>query len=349
MVNSFAGFWLVTNYSCNNRCWWCYAQTMKFKPTEMSLPYATDVINLMSQFEVSKGILIGGEPTIHAHFKEILREFSSRNMGAAIVSNGRRYSDKEFVEELKSIVQFGTTVSMQSNREDVHDAITRRKGSFRETLEGLRNCVDLKVPVSVQVTVTPDNKADILEFIRMVEAVGVTEFVVGFGLPPFEDDPSMNGLIHVEEVPDIIRDIYRATKDWDIHVVFNQFIPLCMYGDDLEEMLEKKSIRAGCHVNLGNMVVWEPDGGISPCAHFSGKLILDGLMNERGGLIPNTPEKFLTLWNSDVLVSFRKDRYSYISPHCNECEYWGLCTGGCPINWFYYNPTSLVGRAHEGR
>lgn len=349
VITDIKGFWLVTNYSCNNRCSWCYAQTMGFKPKEMPLAYAEDVLELMASFGCQKGILIGGEPTVHGHFLEILQAFKARDIYPAIVSNGRRYSDLAFLEEARGIASFGTTISMQSNKEDVHDAITEKPGSFAETLQGLRNCVSLSIPTSVQVTITPHNLPDIYDFIKLVEDTGAKDFVIGFGLPPFEENPTMEGLINIQEIPKIITDIFTKTKSWDIQVAFNQFIPLCMYGEVLDEMLAAKAIRTGCHMSYGNMVVWEPTGEISPCAHFSGKYIVEGLMSETEGLIPRTKRKFLQVWNQPYLVEFRKQRFSYISPHCRDCQYWGLCTGGCPINWFYYDPTVLVDHIFEGR
>jgi len=322
---------------------------MEFKSREMPLSYSEDILDLMASFGCKKGILIGGEPTIHSNFMEILEAFSKRQIYPAVVSNGRKYASKDFLERARAIAPFGTTVSMQSDKQTVHDSITRRPGSYQETVNGLRNCVDLSIPTTVQITITLDNLLGIFDFIKMVEEVGVKDFVIGFGLPPFENNAKMDGLINITEIPGIITDIFTKTKGWDIRVAFNQFIPLCMYGDILDEMLEAKAIRTGCHMSFGKMLVWEPNGEISPCAHFSGKYIVEGLMDTNSRLIPKSKNEFLKTWNQPYLIDFRKKRFSYVSTHCKDCKYWGLCTGGCPINWFYYNPTTLVDYAFERR
>ena len=322
---------------------------MDFKSKEMPLQYTEDILDLMASFGCKKGILIGGEPTVHSNFMDILRLFAERNMYAAVVSNGRKYADIKFLETAKGIAAFGTTVSMQSNKEEIHDAITGQRGSFQETILGLKNCVNSSIPTSVQVTITPENLPSIFDFIKMVEALGVQNFVIGFGLPPFEKDAKMEGLIDIAKIPEIIEDIFTKTKGWGIQVAFNQFIPLCIYGKILDEMLEAKAIRTGCHMSFGNMIVWEPTGQISPCAHFSGKYIVEGLMSNDSRLIPREKKDFLKVWNQSYLVDFRKSRFSYISPHCKDCDYWGLCTGGCPINWFYHDPTSLVNNTFKRR
>lgn len=345
VVDKIVGFWLITDYSCNNRCWWCYAKTQEFQSQLMPLNYAKGIIKLMSEFKPYQGIIIGGEPTLYPHLEEILRLFNEKDISPAIITNGRRYSDINFLKRLLAASEFGTNISFQTHIEAEQDRMTGRKGSFAEAVKGISNCLEMGITTSIQTTLSRQNLSTCIETVSFLQDLEVKNLVIGFALPPFEKKPDFSDIISISEIPTIIASIYNEVKDWDINVSFNQEIPLCMYGDILEEMLESGSINTGCHVNDGDMIVWEPAGTISPCTHFSNISLVENLMDQAGYLIPDTKDKFLKVWNKQELVNFREERFSYVSPNCQSCKYWGLCTGGCPINWFHYDPESLVAEA----
>ena len=57
--------WLITNYSCNHRCKWCYTTDKNFVNQNMPLSFAKETLKEMAKLGVKKCTLIGGEPTLY--------------------------------------------------------------------------------------------------------------------------------------------------------------------------------------------------------------------------------------------------------------------------------------------
>ena len=73
---------LVVNSKCNQKCEYCFAyDTLHDNNTVMSLQTCSDILNFCNKSHVNIGI-IGGEPTLHSQFDEILlltNEYSLKN------------------------------------------------------------------------------------------------------------------------------------------------------------------------------------------------------------------------------------------------------------------------------
>ena len=87
--------------------------------------------------------LTGGEPTLNPDFLKIVAYFRRRLPGAPLVllSNGRHFADPAFSSAFSAAARppFTLAVSLHGPTAGIHDAVTGVKGSFRETLAGLKN------------------------------------------------------------------------------------------------------------------------------------------------------------------------------------------------------------------
>lgn len=87
--------------------------------------------------------LTGGEPTLNPDFLKLVAYFRRRLPGEplALLSNGRRFADKAFAAVFAAAARppFTLGVSLHGPSAAAHDAVTGVKGSFRETLAGLKN------------------------------------------------------------------------------------------------------------------------------------------------------------------------------------------------------------------
>ena len=91
--------------------------------------------------------LTGGEPTLNPDFLKIIAYFRRRLPGEplALLSNGRRFADRAFAAAFAAAAgrSFTLAVSLHGPAAAAHDAVTGVKGSFRETLAGLKNIFGL--------------------------------------------------------------------------------------------------------------------------------------------------------------------------------------------------------------
>lgn len=101
--------------------------------------------------------LTGGEPTLHPDFFELVSYFRRRlpRMPITLLSNGRRFADAVFSARFLKAARppFAVGIPLHGPDARTHDAITGVRGSFGQTMAGLRNllamrsgqCVDLRL------------------------------------------------------------------------------------------------------------------------------------------------------------------------------------------------------------
>jgi len=89
-------------------------------------------------------VINGGEPTVHPEIISILEDASSREAFVYLFSNGLKLSDINFAY---SVVEAGVrriAIPIYSHIAKTHDFLTRHKGSFANTIEGINNLFSIK-------------------------------------------------------------------------------------------------------------------------------------------------------------------------------------------------------------
>ncbi len=80
-------FWLVLNYSCNNRCVACYAESKDFENIEIPLDYANQVLETMNKSNVRSCLLLGGEPTLYVDLHKVVKKASELGIKTTLITN----------------------------------------------------------------------------------------------------------------------------------------------------------------------------------------------------------------------------------------------------------------------
>ena len=126
-------------YRCNNNCKFCYIDPQKRDLMLDVNQIKEDLKNARSR-SIHRVVFTGGEPTIHPNLIEIVAY--AKNCGfdkIHIISNGRRFADDNFA---RRIIKAGANIivfSLHGHNAEVHDSITRGKGSFNQLCEGIDN------------------------------------------------------------------------------------------------------------------------------------------------------------------------------------------------------------------
>lgn len=101
--------------------------------------------------------LTGGEPTLNPDLLKTLAYFRRRLPGEPLVllSNGRRFADRAFAAAVCAAAgrPFALAVSLHGPDAASHDAVTGVKGSFAQTVAGLKNVFSLPRPPAVELRV----------------------------------------------------------------------------------------------------------------------------------------------------------------------------------------------------
>ena len=90
--------------------------------------------------------LTGGEPTTHPYFLELLKWLRKNFPENRIVlaTNGRRFSYPWFAKRVLEIENLVIEIAILGPNEKLHDAITRTKGSFEQTIQGISNILQYR-------------------------------------------------------------------------------------------------------------------------------------------------------------------------------------------------------------
>lgn len=151
-MSGLSNLYCLLGYSCNNDCLFC-ATGGNHKPD-----LATREVRDFMEQHLSYGEtvqLTGGEPTIRSDIIDIL-SFAHHSFGApiAMLTNARRFCDREFAHEMADSGLSDVCASLYSHKRSLHDSLTCRKGSFAETVAGIKNLESLGVRVQVRTLIT---------------------------------------------------------------------------------------------------------------------------------------------------------------------------------------------------
>jgi len=330
--------WLVTNYTCDNHCDWCYAEDNECdKNIIMPKQLAFESIDFLDSLDVKKIILIGGEPTVYPHIIDTLRYAKSKDINIGMVSNGRTLKNKEYLEQLFDAGLGGASISIQGSNPGVHDSITNVGGSFDDSVRGIKNYGELKTPISTSTTMCEKNVEDLENIVGFLSDLGVEK--IGFTTCTNSPGSNQNNdIISPTRAAKLIEKLYTHGKERSVEVRSITPLPLCNVDEKIrEEMLEKGVLNYSCQMYRGSGLAIDPTGNILPCVHWSNYPI--GNIKKENKLL--TPDEFNDFWfNENKLPSrLRKELWKYPSVKCKkDSKYWGECIGGCPTFWSDFTP-----------
>jgi len=150
---------LLVTERCNCRCITC-PQPPK-TTEEPRTVFNRELIRLMAPGPESLAIT-GGEPTLLGDdLLTLLSDCKSRlpNTNVIILSNGRRFKDRMFVEQIRRLghSRLMIAVALYADLDSLHDEIVGVRGAFNETVRGLYNLALYGFPVEIRVVISSLN------------------------------------------------------------------------------------------------------------------------------------------------------------------------------------------------
>ncbi len=157
-------------WPCTNACVFCTERGKIREARKRGVPIIQPlekVVELLKKYRERDGAnhftVLGGEPTIQPHFFDVVR--AARELGYEtifVTTNARKCADYEFAKKFLASGVNHVCVSIHGVGQ-VHDALTRREGSFNETFQGLKNILrarqelGLRVPVMTNTVINKKN------------------------------------------------------------------------------------------------------------------------------------------------------------------------------------------------
>jgi radical SAM protein with 4Fe4S-binding SPASM domain len=254
----------------------------------------------------------GGEPTLREDLPSLIRYAENKGLVTGLITNGRRLKDTQYVTEIISAGIDHFQITLESYREEVHDKITGVKGSWKETVQGLKNAIATPVYTITNTTLNKHNIEDIIETINFIHNLGLNQF-------------ACNGFINSEKAPKTSKDfgideskleeILIKIRDYAmaLGMDFIWYTPTqyCKFNP-LHLELGIKSCSA-CRINM----CIEPNGDVIPCQSYYKQL---------GNILTDNWDR---IWNNAICKDLRERKN--LPKKCEGCPEIQVCGGGCPL------------------
>ena len=235
---------------CNRRCTYCFLPSDFFASrARMSLTAFSDVVAWCRRYSVSEITFLGGEPSLHPSFAEMVSLASSQGLDIRVVTNGARQFQRLMESGLIGPHNMSrVAVSLDTLDETVQDAF-RGRGAWRDAMDTIRLLVGRGVLFDINVTGVRLVLEGLEELIRFADGAGCRRVNVhwpsriGLGadltasqIPDREEWQKLVRLVagRVETRPDFFVEIERGFLDQDdplIGCALNDFSNLQILPD----------------------------------------------------------------------------------------------------------------------
>lgn len=302
---------MALTFRCQNNCVHCYAGG-PHETDELDTSQWKEAINRLSDIGIFILTFTGGEPTLREDLPELLQYAQNKGMVTGLITNGRRLKDKNYVETLEKAGLDFVQITLESHREQIHDLMTDNKGSWSETISGIKNAVNSQIYTTTNSTLWKHNAQDFLETIDFIKELKVAAFgcnsLIYSGKASTIDEGFALTYAKINELLPLIRE-----KAQHLGLKFLWYTPTqyCRFNP-VQAGLGVKS----CTAAMINMCI-APTGDVYPCQSYFESL---------GNILR---DKWITIWTHPTAIKIRTR--GYVDDKCNQCSDLQLCGGGCPL------------------
>jgi len=249
-------------FGCNNNCLTCMLSGMREGLPSMSFENFRDLLTEAKDRGNFEGVILSGAEVTTFDDLERYITFAS-SLGCfrkiQIQTNGRRLGDREY---LKRIIDLGVNEFFVSiyGTEDVHDTLTRVKGSYRETMNGVRNLEAYDVNVVSNTVLSRINYNDIPGLMESLLDERISETHL-WNFFPMEEKDAGDLLMSMNDLLILLRKLLQVIEPAERPFVLKGF-PECLHVSPffLDNFFPATSLPTG---------FWERFGecGFGTCVH----------------------------------------------------------------------------------
>lgn len=311
-VGGITSVMLELTYRCSEKCIHCYnigatrndeEVSHRADIKELTLDDYKQIIDELYEHGLIKVCLSGGDPFSCSFVWNIIDYLYQKDIAIDIYTNGQLLVNN--VKKLAGYYPRLVGISIYSGKADVHDAITRIKGSWEKSMEVVRQLTDLAVTTELKCCVMRPNVKSYWQVSEIAKKYGaVAHFEISI-TDSIEGDKCASKFLRL--TPAMLEVVLR---DDNIPLYVGQEAP--NYGGQQKD-LNVNACGAG-----ENTFCITPDGNLIPCCAFH--LSFGNLKQQNlSEILAN--RKQLKEWQNLKLSDYEEcGRHNY-------CDYCNLCAG----------------------
>jgi radical SAM protein with 4Fe4S-binding SPASM domain len=245
--------------------------------------------------------ITGGEALLHKNIIDMLNYCRAKDLEITLLSNLISLSDDIIVALKRTNVNM-VNVSLYSTEDEVHDYITKVKGSCEKTKSAIELLVKNNIPVQISCPVLKPNKNNVAEVINYAKQLK-TKASIDYNIVAQKDlqRDNLDSRLSLDEIRLVIEQIVKNRSDY---VRFLDETPL---DSDKSNPGERPCGAAYSTLNISS------NGDINPCSTWGISLgnIFESSLND--------------IWlNSEKIKEIRRVTFADF-PKCQKCEYADYC------------------------
>ncbi len=300
---------LAITYRCNNDCAHCYNARARDFP-ELPAQKWHQVLDKLWSIGIPHVVFTGGEPTLRNDLPELIAHAQQNGQVTGINTNGRRLSDKAYVDELIKAGLDHVQITLESHDPAIHDAMVKTRGAWKQTVAGIRNALETPLYVMTNTTMLATNSPQLGNTLEFLAGIGVP--VIGLNALIYSGRGlTVHSGLSETQLPPLLDLARQITAQHNQRFIWYTPTQYCNF-DPMQLELGVKA----CTAALYNMCV-EPNGDVIPCQSYYQSL----------GNLLTTP--WNNIWNHDLSLQLRE--HKNIPAKCNGCALLSECGGGCPL------------------
>ena len=228
---------VIINPGCSNKCVFCFNNPEDRRSGEelrkQELKIAKDLIEYIKDCCANLTIS-GNDPLEYTKLIPMVRHMKKIGFSHIMLcTHGRVQENDTIMEELVGAGITSFRIPIYGSNSEMHDSVTRSRGSFEETIRGIKSIKNIKKQAGLNLltAVVNQNKNDILNILKLA---------LSFKLDTFQFDmpylyPSVKDLSYHVPYRDLGRYLKRVmeyiSENNVTNVQFND-IPSCVFGFD---------------------------------------------------------------------------------------------------------------------
>lgn len=174
---------IKVGFTCNNNCRFC-VQAHKRNHGDRTTEQIKRDLDDARKTGCRGVVFTGGEPTIRNDTFEIVAHAKKAGFDTIqIQTNGRMLAYKDFCRMLVEAGANEFSPALHGHTARLHDFLTNSPGSFKQTVQGIKNLKKLGQYVVTNTVVTKPNYRCLPETARLLVSLGVDQFQFAFPHP----------------------------------------------------------------------------------------------------------------------------------------------------------------------
>ncbi len=250
-------------YACCERCLHCYNEGAarsdlheehRLRPNMLQPADYKRLIDEAVALGIPEVTVTGGDPFSYPHCWDILAYMHERNLAVNLYTNAQALNNSEKIRRLARMGLRQVSVSIYSTDAEVHDQITRRRGSWEQSMKALRELAAWPVPLNIKTPVFRLNTRTYYGVREIARQLSAENEVSCLLIPGADGDISL--IEHLQTRPEALRIILTDPLVKN-HVPANGKAQGYTFGG-----------RRGFPCSANGRIIVSPSGIVSACSNI---------------------------------------------------------------------------------